>query len=208
LPKFPEPPPAAELAAVPPEVKVLPPGALLWRIYFRGGKHPTLWNVFRTFGPSRLGRFDHHAAPARMQERAILYAAEQGATCLAEVFQDTRVIDRAARDPWLVAFALGAPVPLLDLTGAWPTRAGASMAIASGPRPRAQRWSRAVYDAYPAITGLLYPSSMHGNRPAVVLYERAAPALPAAPSFHRPLLDPGLLPILNQTARDLGYGLA
>ena len=137
-----------------------------------------------------------------------MYTAEHGLTCLAEVFQDTRLIDRAARDPWLVAFELRHEVRLLDLTGSWPTRIGASMAISSGPRPRAQRWSRAIYGAYPAVQGILYPASMHGNRPAVALYERAAPALPRSPAFHRPLLDPVLLPVLAQAAHDLGYGLA
>jgi hypothetical protein len=48
---------------------------------------------------------------------------------------------------------------------------------------------------------------MYGNRPSVALYERAVLALPAVPIFHRPLLDPALLPILSQVAKDLGYGL-
>lgn len=185
---------------------MLPAGSTLWRLYFRGGRHPTFWNAFRAFGPTR-GRFDHQLPPRRLQMRRIFYAAEGGKTCLAEVFQDTRVIDRAARDPWLVGFELRRPVTLLDLTGTWPTRAGASMALGSGPRPRAQRWSRAIYEAYPSIEGLVYPSSMHANRPAVALYERAALALPAAPIFHRPLIDPILLPVLSRVARDLGYGL-
>jgi hypothetical protein len=206
--KFPEPPSAADLAAIPPELRVLPAGALLWRVYFRGGKHPTLWHAFRSFGPLRPGRFDHHVPPPRTQDRGIFYAAAEGTTCLAEVFQDTRLIDRLARDPWLVAFALEAPVSLLDLTGAWPTRAGASTAIATGPRPRPQRWSRAIYEAYPAVQGLRYASSMHGNRPAVALYERATTALPPMPAFHRALRDPGLLPMLRHVAGDLGYGLA
>lgn len=81
------------------------------------------------------------------------------------------------------------------------------MAITTGPRPRAQRWSRAIYEAYAESQGLLYPSSMHGNSPAVALYERALPALPPVPIFHRPLRDPALLPVLKKVARELGYGL-
>ncbi len=81
------------------------------------------------------------------------------------------------------------------------------MAIASGPRPRAQRWSRAIYDVYPRIHGFHYPASMHANQPAVALYERASVALPAGPAFHRPLVDPALLGLLNRTARALGYRL-
>ena len=204
--KFPEPPVAADLAGIAPEWKTLAQGTALWRLYFRGGKHPTLWNTFRTFGPTS-SRFDHHLPASQPPDRAILYAAAHGPTCLAEVFQDTRVLDRIAKDPWLVGFSLQLPVVLLDLAGPWPTRAGASMAINTGPRPRSQRWSRVIYEAYPEGQGLHYPSSMHGNLPAVALYERSLPALPPVPIFHRPLRDPALLPVLKRIARDLGYGL-
>lgn len=196
-----------DLEKISPDLRSLPAGTMLWRLYFRGGRHPTFWNAFRAFGPTR-SRFDHQVPLPRLQVRRILYAAEEGPTCLAEVFQDTRLIDREAHDPWLAAFELVEPLKLLELTGRWPTRAGGSMALSSGPRPRAQRWSRAIYEAYPAVLGLYYPSSMHGNRPSVALYERAAPAIPSIPIFHRPLIDPALLPVLSRVAKDLGYGLA
>jgi RES domain-containing protein len=206
LAKFPEPPPAAILAKTAPEILRVPAGTTLWRLYFRGGRHPTFWNTFRSFGP--IGsRFDHQLPPPRLQERTILYCASEGPTCLAEVFQETRVIDRSARDPWLAAFKLIQPLTLLDLTGSWPTRAGASMAISTGPRPRAQRWAQAIYEAYRDVQGIHYPSSMHANRPAVALWERGAEALPPMPVFHRPLLDPALLPVLSRVAHDIGYGL-
>ena len=140
--------------------------------------------------------------------RRILYGALEGPTCLAEVFQNTRVIDRAEHDPWLVGFELVQPLVLLDLTGVWPTRARASMALSTGPRPRARRWAQMIYEAYPEVQGLFYPSSMHANRPAVALWERGAGAMPPMPVFHRPLLDPALLPVLSRAARKLGYGLA
>jgi hypothetical protein len=178
----------------------------LWRLYFRGGRHPTFWNTFRAYVPTS-GRFDPQVPPPSVQARMILYAAERGPTCLAEVFQDTRVIDRTARDPWLAAFSLDQPLDLLDLTGPWPTRAGASQAISSGPRPRAQRWSRAIYEAYPACRGICYRSSMYGGSPCVALYDRASAALPARPVFHRPLIDPALLTALKRVARETGYGL-
>ncbi len=82
------------------------------------------------------------------------------------------------------------------------------MLLSAGPRPRAQRWSRTIYEAYPEIEGHFYPSSMHANRPAVALYERAGGALASTPVFHRPLIDPALLSVLASVARDLGYGLA
>ena len=130
-----------------------------------------------------------------------------GPTCFAEVFQESRVIDRRARDPWLVAFRLQQKLQLLDLTGIWPTRAGASMAINTGSRFRAQRWSRVIYDTYPYLHGLYYPSSMHANQPAIALYERASDTgvMPAQPLFHRSLSDPSLLTALRNVASDLGY---
>ncbi len=106
-----------------------------------------------------------------------------------------------------MGFAPARDLTLLDLTGAWPTRAGASMALSSGPRSRSRPWSAAIYAAYPRIQGLYYPSSMHANQPAVALYERALEALPATPVFHRPLRDPALLSDLERAARHLGYRL-
>lgn len=137
----------------------------------------------------------------------ILYAGSEIATCLAEFFQDTREIGREAGEPWLAGFHLRHGLDLLDLTGVWPTQAGASMVINSGPRSRARLWSRAVHDAYPGIQGLYYASSMHANKPALALYERARPALAPVPLFNRPLSDPALLVDLDRIALDLGYDL-
>lgn len=205
--KLPSPPTPSELADLPPALRRLSTGSLLWRLYFRGGPFPTDWDRFRTFGPT-TSRFDHHEPPPRSQARGILYAAAEGPTALAEVFQETRTIDRRRRDPWLVAFRLTGDVPVLDLTGRWPTRAGASMALASGPRPRAREWARAIWEAYPGVEGLLYPSSMDSNRPALALFERAARAIPERPELHRALFDPTLFPSLAAAAADLGYTIA
>ena len=211
--KFPEPPAPDRLARIPPERIVLEQDTLLWRVYFRGGPFPGVWNALRDFGPT-TARLDHHLmdteGKSHRQTRRILYAALDGVTCLAEVFQRTRLIDRHARDPWLVGFAQACPLELLDLGGVWPTRAGASMALNTGPRAWARRWSQAIHAAYPGRHGLCYPSSMHANRPAMALYERAeaAGALPIRPMFHRALADPALFTLLRNTAIDLGYRLA
>lgn len=201
--KLPEPPVPLDL---PPTLVTVPAGTRCWRIYSAGGAYPTAWQDFRFFGPGAT-RFDHHDLPPSVQARGILYGATTPLTCLAEVFQATRVIDRAARSPWLVAFDLVHDVAMLDLTGTWPTRAGASMAINSGPRPRARRWSRAIYAAYPDVLGLLYASSMNSNATSFAFYERALSAMPAAPAFHRALSDPALVPRLDAAATTLGYGL-
>lgn len=189
------------------DIRILPAGTELWRVYFAGGDHPCLWGQFRDFGPVRTARFDHHVLPPQRQDRAILYAAERGSTCLAEVFQASRTIDRKRDDPWLVAFALARDVRLLDLAGDWPTRAGASQAMSTGPRPRAREWSRAIYEQYSDVEGLSYPSSMLGRTLAIALFERCRDAVPSSPVVHAPLTHPGLqAPILRIAAR-LGYRL-
>ncbi len=202
--KFPEPPRKPALQALGPAISRLPAGSLLWRVYFRGGSRPTAWNTFRGFGPTDA-RFDHHLSPPRAQARAILYAAKAGPTCLAEVYQATRTIDRHDREPWLVGFRITRDLALHDLTGAWVTKAGASTAIHSGARARARRWSAALYSAYPDIEGLAYCSSMDANRDALALYERCADAMPKAPAFHRSLADPALASLIDAAALRFGY---
>ena len=81
------------------------------------------------------------------------------------------------------------------------------MNINSGPRSRARRWSQQIYAAYPLIEGILYPSSMDANLPALAFYERALSSLPRTPSFHRTLDDPSLLRMLQNAAGRFGYGL-
>ncbi|MFV2073559.1 MAG: RES domain-containing protein [Thermoanaerobaculales bacterium] len=207
--KFPEPPSVPELRALgigPAEEHTLVAGSRVWRIYFQTGQRPGLWNGFRGFGPTDA-RFDHHPPPAAIHTRKILYGAGQGRVCVAEVFQGTRTIDRRRRNPWLVAFEIVRDLRLLDLRGLWPTRVGASQAISSGSRRRAQRWSRRIYEAFPGIQGLCYPSSMGGGAPAFALYERAADAIPATQSFHRALADPALHIPLENAAHQIGYAI-
>ncbi|MGK3967727.1 RES family NAD+ phosphorylase [Sorangium sp. So ce118] len=204
--KLPHPPPRRELVKIPAEIRVLPRDASLWRIYFQGGLYPASWDTFRAFGPTG-SRFDHHTLPRRVQGREILYAAESGPTCFAEVFQDLRTIDLNDKDPWLVEFRLVRDVRLLDLCGQWPTRAGAYMNINTGSRSRAREWSRTVYAAYPDIEGLWYASSTNAHQPAVALYERAKSAMPPLPIFHRKLSDPMLTNSILDVAMRLGYAV-
>ena len=200
--KFPWPPPVDDLRRIRPERRTLRSGSLVARIYARGGTFPSKWDEFRHAGPIASARFDHHVPG---EERGVLYGAPAMVTCVAEVFQGTRVVDRAADDRCLCAFRTTRAVRLLDITGDWPTRAGASQAIAPGPRHRAQAWARAIYDAYRTVDGLWYPSSMHGGHPAVVLFERAADAVPHEPDLDVPLTHPGLLADLTRAANALGY---
>lgn len=188
-------------------------GSRLWRIYAQGGPHSAQWYDFRFFGPTGA-RFDHHVRDSRgnpcVQARGIYYAGgpDEGIMiCLAEYFQSTGVINRKRRSPWLVAFELTRDVLLLDLCAVWPTAAGASMAINTGPHARARGWSVSIYEAYPHIEGLWYSSSMYANKPAVALYERARTAIPATPLFHRALADPALFGRLDRAAQIINYTL-
>ncbi len=211
--KLPRQPDLRYLQTLNPPTEILPVSTRLWRVYFRGGKHPTDWYALRYVGPTKGGRFDHH--PPREdglpqeQSVGVMYAALDAVTCLAEVYQKRRIIYRRRADPWLVAFDLEQALTLLDLTGHFPTQVGASMALMSGPRSAARAWARGFYTSYPNTDtqGLCYPSSMHANKPVVVLNERAEKntTLPESPRFHRSLSDPAMMTLLRNAARTLGY---
>jgi hypothetical protein len=169
----------------------------------------------RTFGPTSA-RFDPHEPPPHDQDRGVLYAAGSIATAIAEAFGPTRLISLSRDAPWLVAFRLETSLRLLDLEGAWPTRAGASQAISSGDKNIAREWARMIYEEY-HIDGLWYPSSMSGSvrqsgdprlhGGAVALFNRAARALPLRPVLHLPLLHPGLTEALATSADRFNYRL-
>ena len=208
LPRRPDP---DRLRATEPRLTTVASGQLLHHIYERGGDHPTRWSAFRHYGP--LSRFDHHlvedhGSPS-LQERGILYAATDVATAVAEFFQrNRRRVNRTRRQPWLVSFPLAEDVRLLDLTGSFCLRAGASAKLVSGPFTHAQNWSRGFCEAYPQVHGVHYLSSLT-NRPTVALYERAVEASPIASEarFHRALADPLLHRVLTGIVDEIGYGL-
>jgi hypothetical protein len=213
LAKFPHSPGVGALAALAPSVRRLPAGATLARVYFTRSRHALAWNTFRYTGPLN-SRWDHHGpnadGAAHAHPRGIYYAAADAKTCLAEVFQDTRRIDRAYQAPWLVVFKTLCELEVLDLTGDFATRMGASMAIHSGSRVRARGWARDLYEAFPAAQGILYAASMHAGAPAFALNERAlerGPFFPAHPEFHRALADDAMLDPLKHAASALGYAL-
>ena len=188
------------------EWHIVEPGDELWRVYFRSGAHPSRWNQFRTFGPTDA-RFDHQVEGQQRAGRSVMYLAASPVTCLAEVFQKTRTIHRTHRMPALTGFRVTSPLKLLDLTGAFPTRIGASMGLMSGARSVGRNWARALYAAFPDAQGFAYPSSMHGNAVAIVLNDRAdsVGALPRAPGFHKALADASMMTLLKNAARELGH---
>jgi hypothetical protein len=210
--KFPNSPGASALAEITPTLITLPAGSALARVYYTSSAHPLEWNQFRSFGPLNF-RWDHHlttvAGEPREQGRTVYYAAANAVTCLAEVFQATRRIDRVYQAPWLVVFNTLRALSLLDLTGDFATRMGASMEIHSGSRGRARGWARDLYEAFADAEGLVCASPMHGGAPAFALNERAlrATLFPPHPEFHRALADDILLDPLKHAAQALGYAL-
>ncbi|MFT3816861.1 MAG: RES family NAD+ phosphorylase [Rubrivivax sp.] len=203
-------PPAVEVlrALDPPRTTILAGRDRLARIYYASGPHPVAWNEFRAWGPATNARFDHHlpdgAGKPHAQSRKVLYCAKQGITCIAEVFQATRVVNRIDNDPYLCVFSPRRNLTLLDLTGRFATRMGASLAIHSGPRNRAREWARTLYEAFD-YDGLLYLSSMDPGAAAIALNERAEDAMPEAPLSNRPLGDPLLTDVIDAHTHRLGY---
>ncbi|GAC1332169.1 MAG: RES family NAD+ phosphorylase [Mycobacteriales bacterium] len=212
--KLPLPPGPEQLAELrqAEDVIALAPMTRLVRIYRTSGEHPTGWRSLRTFGPVPGGRFDPHpvrtdARPADAPGYGVTYLGLSLRTALAEVFQDTRTVDRRTGRPYLAVFRVRHAVRLLDLAGSWPTRAGASQAISSGRRDRAQAWARAIYSAYDDVEGVWYPSAMDGGAPAVCLWQRAAAALPRTPEVNMPLDAPTLALPLARACGPIGYRL-
>jgi RES domain-containing protein len=212
MPKFPNPPGVAALARLVPAIRTIPTGSRVARVYYSRSRHPLRWEGFRHFGPLN-SRWDHHlpdaAGTPATQERSIYYAATDAKTCLAEFFQHTRRIDRAAQSPWLVVFELAQSLDLIDLTGDFATRMGASMEIHSGARARARRWASDLYEAFPNAHGILYASSMNGGALALAVTDRAEKRgmFPEHPLLHRALADDVLLDTLKDAADRLGYAL-
>lgn len=210
--KLPQPPAAEDLRRLQPPVYRLARGHWLARIGFAGGDHPTAWNELRHWGPGG-SRFDHHQRDARgqpcHQDRGILYAAAQAQTCIAEVFQRTRIVDVNRGDPYLALWRTGADLDLLDLTGAFVTRMGASTAIHSGHRGRARAWAMAIHAAWPMLHGIAYCSSMDGNAVAYALTERALQRepFPRRPESLRMLADPLMADLVDAAAHRVGYAV-
>lgn len=183
------------------------------RIYSAGGPHPTTWSAFRHWGPHPLMRFDHHPGRPRLHRtRGVSYAASRWTTpagaeidplevAILECYGDTGILDRHTGEPHLVLWRPTRPLALLQLTdGTWLARAGGNGALTSGARAVARRWSRAIYESYPTIDGLIWSSSALTGGRAMVLYERAADAVPAAPLSNRALADRVLQPSLARIA--------
>ena len=177
----------------------------LWRVHRTEGEHVLPWNTLRTYGPLPSMRWDPHPGPHPTSgTEAVLYAAADVATSLAEVYQTTRVIDTRAGAPTLTAWQPQRRLRLLDLSGTWLLRNTASTALLTAPRSTCRRWARAIYTTWPELDGLYVPSTMTG-RPNIVLWNAAADSIPAMPAFSRPLAHPLVWSITHAAAAEIGY---
>jgi hypothetical protein len=204
--KLTSPPPAARLRELGPDTVAVAEHTVVWRVHDTAGPHPRPWSALRHVGPVPNGRFDPHPPPPGPADEGVMYLALDVATALAERYQATRVVNRRRLAPHLVAFRPTRALHLLDLTGTWPLRAGASHAINTGRRDVAQAWARTIREAWPRLDGLWYTSSMTAE-PCVALWAPAADAVPARPLLAQPLTHAGLLPWLAEACRQIGYTL-
>lgn len=207
---LPGPPSAADLRAIgirDEEYRIIATDQLWWRVHRTAGPHVLAWNAFREHGPHL--RFDPHPPPARNHPGVgVWYAACGPLAALAEAFQSTRTIDRHRGEPYLTAVGFSRELQLLDLatdsSGSWPTRAGGTFALSTGPHSVTQRWARRITEAFPALDGLHYNSRFAGQ-PCIALFAPAATAMPRRPALSLPLAHPGLAIRIATAAQRLGY---
>jgi hypothetical protein len=195
------------------DVVTVQPATRLVRIFTAHGNHPQQWNSFRYTGPLPHGRFDQQTpgrggAPVTDPANGVLYFGLTVRTSVAEVYQTSSTVDRRTRGPRLVVVRPTRTLRLLDLTGLWPTRVGASQEISSGPKKLTQAWARAIRAAFSDLDGLWYRSSMDSGDPAICLWDPpAGAALPIAPDVLLPLDHPGLDVPLGRVCEELNYTL-
>jgi hypothetical protein len=208
--RLPNPPSTAELRTVgirEDEYRVIQTAEPWWRVHRTTGDNVLAWNAFREHGPHL--RFDPHPPPARQHGGIGVWCGASGPTAaLAEAFQAERTIDRFRGDPYLSGLRFTRELRLLDLAadspGAWPTRAGGTFALSTGPRSIAQRWARRIFEAFPDLDGLRY-NSRFACEPCIALFMPASDAMPLRPLLSLPLTHPGMALRIAKAAERLGY---
>lgn len=208
--RLPGPPSTADLRAIgirDEEYRTIATDELWWRVHRTTGPHVLAWNAFREHGPHL--RFDPHPPPARSHPGVgVWYGACGPLPALAEAFQSTRTIDRYRGDPYLTAVGFSGELQLLDLatdsSGSWPTRAGGTFALSTGPHSITQHWARRITEAFPALDGLRYNSRFAGQ-PCIALFAPAHTVMPRRPALSLPLAHPGLAIRIATAAERLGY---
>lgn len=179
--------------------------AMIWRVHRVGGPRRDSWRTFRHFGPMPTGRFDPHPYPLGPHPGyGMCYTAGDVGTCVAEVFAPTRSVQTDGFH--LTGWAPTRPLRLLDLSGDWALRNGASHSLYAAPRRVCRNWSHAIRDTWPDLDGLWVPSTLTGET-NVALYEPATDAMPDSPRFSRQLANPAVWNVIDEAARRIGYEL-
>jgi hypothetical protein len=201
--KLPLPPAPETLAWEEGDLFALTRHTVLWRLHRCAGENVVPWNELRFWGPSHA-RFDPQELPPGPSDRGVSYSSIDIATCLAEVFQDRRTVNTSRGSPYLTAWRPTRIMHLLDLSGTWPIRNGASHLLNTGPYDLCRGWARAIYRRWPDLDGLWHLSAMTG-RPEVTMFTAARDTFPARPLFSRPLDDPGTRGWIVAAADEIGY---
>ncbi|MDQ3579305.1 MAG: RES family NAD+ phosphorylase [Actinomycetota bacterium] len=214
--RLPQPPSPAALRTslrIDEDVVAVTSATPLIRVFAAAGAHRQRWNSFRYTGPLPHARFDPHplgvdGGPTTATGHGALYFGLSVRTCVAEVFQQTSVVDRTTRRPHLVVFRPKRTLRLLDLAGLWPTRVGASQELSTGSKTITQAWARAIREAHPELDGVWYRSSMDSGEPALCLWDPPSrSSVPTTPDLLLPLDYPGLDLPLARVCDELNYTL-
>lgn len=181
---------------------------VLWRVYPSSGAHPQAWNALREHGPITGMRFDPHPPPPGHHPGiGVMYTALHPTTALAEVFQETRVIDRAFRGCVLGGWQVTRPLALLDLTGNWPVVNRGVAALQMGSKEHTSAWAHAIHTQFGTTLDGLHHRSSVDNRPMITLFDRSqrVNSFPDRPDFNEPLASAACDEILLQAWDELGY---
>lgn len=189
----------------------VPAGHTLVRVHDTAGPHARGPAEPRWFGPlPDRGRFDHHPVGPPMDHRpdhGVLHAACRDPatstgrpldTVLAEWVQehDELVLRKGLR---LVLLRPTRPLLLLDLR-TWGQALRAGTHLSTSPHHEVQSWARAIREGYPDVDGVLHVPATGGDALAIALHEAGCGAVDASPLLSRELLDPALLPYVEDAA--------
>lgn len=203
-----------KLPAIPPRPLSLEPSDLteiegpLWRIFKTSGAHPSAWNELREFGPLPGMRFDPHpdGTPALHPGVGAAYASEDFYTAFAEVFSDSKVIDREEGRRVLAAWRPIRPIRVLDITGRNVSRIfGAASVQMTDNKNVTRAWARALFEDYgDEVDGIRSRSSVD-NGFVITLFPRASDSFPRAPGEHQELSAVTAEVYVEAAARALGF---
>ncbi|MGI8947688.1 MAG: RES family NAD+ phosphorylase [Ornithinimicrobium sp.] len=177
----------------------------LWRVHRTVGPYRQRWDQMRTWGPVDSRWDPHPEPPGDDPDSAVMYAAPEVTPTLGEVFVHRRAITLSAAHA-LVGWTPTRALELLDLTGTWAVRNGASASLHAAPRSTCRRWAQAIRETWPELDGLRAPSTIT-LRPMVVLFAPALDSFPDGPALARALDHPDLSGVFVDAADSLGWAI-